>query len=571
MMRAWTQPLIWVSFFFAIFAGNTSAQELVDAPETITVIQRIHTDYRRLGVIGKALEHSLNAQTVVRPNEGVSHVISRLYAVGSSNAAPAYAQISALIRSANGLSENESLAAGEHLVVPDIPPIALATPSPSNPFNGIPKLSIDIRTAEQVTNAPLYLEEDRKLQQTLREGASSVMSIRQLTVRQAQDAADKDPDLIVERAKLQIHFSSSGTSNASAVLSHEDSVLIHKVALAQPKQRPLMIVFDDTWPDLNEEEASRRYVLSAVRDLRKLFNFPAMTSFDEGCNLNAKVSNWSAMQDTPHSAKIKQSLAPLLEAAGSSSPVTLVFVPMLAGQPCTKEVLGQLIELHLLMLHMGSDVGRGVPKDLLTAYHKTAQTNIDALRTQIYGGDGESDVEVIQAVLDFAARQGAALASPVFTSMSWEFQPEHWHILVPSEYGGLFVVAAGNDQPTDPVVKSKIQFAERSAHPGDMLAVMNVDDSGQLTCKSNMVDPAGNAFATSYRGDTATDCGTSFSAPRVAWLLALREASRPKIADLTDLSVQIRRELKAAGYSDISASEPKKKLDLGTLFKGLVQ
>jgi len=134
--------------------------------------------------------------------------------------------------------------------------------------------------------------------------------------------------------------------------------------------------------------------------------------------------------------------------------------------------------------------------------------------------------------------------------MAWELSQDQWDPKVPSEYGGLLVVAAGNDGASTPVVKTKMEVAERSYHPGDMLAVMNVDDKGTLACDFSIVDPDGDAFAVAFRGDLSNSaCGTSFSAPRLAWLLALRESSRPRLPDMTNLSIKTRAEFKAGGFS----------------------
>lgn len=79
------------------------------------------------------------------------------------------------------------------------------------------------------------------------------------------------------------------------------------------------------------------------------------------------------------------------------------------------------------------------------------------------------------------------------------------------------------------VIGNAVYLAYRAkAAPGDVLAVMNTDGNGQELCKSSRLPLTGTNpfYGLAYDGTFAggSECGTSFSAPRVAWLLALRQA-----------------------------------------------
>jgi hypothetical protein len=74
----------------------------------------------------------------------------------------------------------------------------------------------------------------------------------------------------------------------------------------------------------------------------------------------------------------------------------------------------------------------------------------------------------------------------------------------------------------------------------------------------------GAAFATGYNGDISHGCGTSFSRPRVAWLLAFRESTRGPISDISDLGRQLRIEF-AAGLNRPASTAGVYRLDVTKL------
>jgi hypothetical protein len=118
--------------------------------------------------------------------------------------------------------------------------------------------------------------------------------------------------------------------------------------------------------------------------------------------------------------------------------------------------------------------------------------------------------------------------------MSWTVEN---HVL---EFGpdpdslGVSLAATGNDSKD--VIQDQVYLAYRGkAAPGDVLAVMNTDGSGTLLCGSGTLPTADPSafFGLAYDGRFVADgakCGTSFSTPRVAWLLALRQAYNAPIA-----------------------------------------
>jgi hypothetical protein len=518
------------------------------AQDTVIVLQRVNSRYDLPGNLEAGLAEAFPAQTIVRKNEGLSNVMSRLYAIGDHSTGPAVNSMIDWIRERNNLSADLSLRSGQVLVVPDVPKLGFTKPGSDNPNDQVPKLSLDKRPLDDLGELARP-DIDRTLSDVQRPGAAIVISILQLTAEQGAEALDKDPNLLIGSAPLTLKFLEQ-RANDTSILAVSDAEDIHTAATLSPQQHPVLLIFDDSWPSLLEEEVSRAYILSALRDLRSQLLMPPMKPFKPQCALGTKVTSWTESGQS-HAAEISQSLSTFEAAAGANSPVEVVYMPLLADGPCAGEVIGQISEFHLISEHMADALGkRSVPSDISTGYHGLANKVVAKLDVATTNGKAKTDVEAIQALFEFARRHGEHLRQPVFVSMSWDFPLDRYEPIVPTEFGGLFVVAAGNEGQDDsgnvlpPVVQTKMQFAARSAHPGDMLAVMNVDGTGKLTCQSSLVDPAGSAFATSYFGSlTEDDCGTSFSTPRVAWLLALREAIRPPLPDLTDLSRRIRSDL----------------------------
>jgi hypothetical protein len=92
---------------------------------------------------------------------------------------------------------------------------------------------------------------------------------------------------------------------------------------------------------------------------------------------------------------------------------------------------------------------------------------------------------------------------------------------------GLKFTAAGNhedDALSANFIERELDYAARATGKS-FVAVMN--STGGTRCPSNIYDDTGlDVLSVAYPGDAVQGfCGTSFSTPRVAWLLAAREAA----------------------------------------------
>ena len=83
------------------------------------------------------------------------------------------------------------------------------------------------------------------------------------------------------------------------------------------------------------------------------------------------------------------------------------------------------------------------------------------------------------------------------------------------------MTAVGNVRDKD-IHLREVELAKRSLNSDTFLAVMNISE-GEFRCRSSIVDEqrVNRTFAVGFDGRLPGGrCGTSFSAPRVAWLLA---------------------------------------------------
>lgn len=102
-------------------------------------------------------------------------------------------------------------------------------------------------------------------------------------------------------------------------------------------------------------------------------------------------------------------------------------------------------------------------------------------------------------------------------------------VVHPDPLRGAVVAAGGN--ANENLSDGAVDFAQRSIRHKDTIAVMNINDAG-IACTSATVALADlpHAFVVAFDGrvgpNDCDDSGTSFAAPRIAWLFAAGEAIR---------------------------------------------
>jgi hypothetical protein len=206
------------------------------------------------------------------------------------------------------------------------------------------------------------------------------------------------------------------------------------------------------------------------------------------------------------------------------------------------------------------------PKDLIKRSRETAENTISKSYPEKWSGDEVlTDKSILDAILDLGNLYANENHTVVFVNESWTVPHDEYHVYYPDPLNGIVLAAAGNANLN--VISSHLDFAERSTNHKDTLAVMNRrPGESDFPCSSSFVgaNVADEAMATAFDGEVlgSAICGTSFAAPRIAWILAADEAVRKSALDpttswevLLDLRLKKIRDSNASGF-DIYLFDP---------------
>jgi hypothetical protein len=305
--------------------------------------------------------------------------------------------------------------------------------------------------------------------------------------------------------------------------------------LSASKRRSTVFILDSGWPSAEDEVSSRNA-------LREIFDVVS-DSFRIEPVARRKPAAFVEPGST-HCKEIAEALQDFrrLDASGR---VRVVYVPLSREQDSSdllREMvfLGGAIDLKRVQAQRESQdfppsrvrLDKSAIK-YLKAQAKDAVASLPASLKQTFSMNSQ----VLQALLTVANVWAAKTHSVFFLNQSWTVATNSARINFETGLRGLAVAAVGNDPYRDVYdVNRGIDFARRSYRDKDVVAVMALNVNGNRAC-SSFVNSAklADAFVVGYSGSLRDGrCGTSFAAPRIAWLLAAKEASRadePKDAD----------------------------------------
>jgi hypothetical protein len=564
-----------------VLAVPISAQGQQTPTETLVQI-RVDTQYddspRSLKVISALIDRLPPIQVEYRKGETPSEFIFREYRVSTytkdslTYLPKSYALLEKAILSMNGAKKPEELRAGP-IRIPDVPPKALEHFNTSKALNFLPKIwAFQAQLRVSLSKSPKQGKDMLFVSRPVALASGRPAAQRQLleipVVATVADNILNDPVLSSIGAVFNYPMSVKLAENATAqppvaspdhlVLTDSERQFIQTILATRAQRDVYMFVLDTGWPDAGTYDESWKSMNDLMTNIWKHYftmEFPP-----------PPPSQPFVAPSVPHSAFILRSLNEFRQ-LDPNNHIRIIYVPLTREQDATP-FLEALLETNYLLERLPNGKPLKPTQDIVKQARKDASDVIrHAIPNRWTGDQVQTDKSILDAVLGLGNAYAEEADSAFFVSESWTVQHKEYHVIFPSPLEGLVVSAVGNSNEN--VNKDEIDFSQRCLSDRDTIAVMNLrrpvqpTDVGLLCCSSTIDEShMDDALAVGYDGEItgtgcADICGTSFAAPRVAWLLAADEAVRrqPLQPGLWQASEQERlkaaRDQSAAGFNKL--------------------
>jgi len=491
-------------------------EEVTPLSENSVVLRRrLNTNYAGQPFLAllPQVQATPSRSVVVAPGETISGLIAREYSVSQPAATDTYRAFRDAIVAQNKLLSADKLIAGQVLSVPDVP------------------------KATDPTQKSILKTKALKCREVL---GQMKCSWQTLGIRvpvnpifiQRKEVSDEESSKIlaiegsgweIESRLVDIQFAADAGSKPSRFLSSREESALHEFFKRPPLQRVPLFVLDDVWPDGQSFIDSKAFLFDAARLIRVKYQM-GPSALAPALAMRQFVTSDEQAASGSHARSIKHAIAPLTDLDPTFTHVRPVYLPLFRLQSPADDVLIELTTIHLMARDMGPTLGyQEVPEDIRKKALKNARAYVQRISNK--KERTTSDQIVVESLVWFARHWSIVAQQPFLMNFSWTVPNLSQNLSLPTDAFGLVVVAAGNDRRL--VAASKVQLAYRSVFPRDVLAVMNVDTTGTPDCSSSLLDIDGQSTVVSFGGQVSdTTCGTSFAAPRVAWLIAARAAGR---------------------------------------------
>jgi hypothetical protein len=510
---------------FAVTVGASSSAASTTSTDTPVLISlRVNAAYddtqKSLDEIQEIVEFLPPTRISTAKTISMSEVVLGQYGFGPSNLPKTYALLARVIQRLNGIGDPAAIAPGT-LLVPSIPRRALTKPRPENPYNHLPKTTALITlSSAQAANTDESTIPNLTLEDEKRKGASEVEITVQMPESSLRSKLEspiyRSDRLSVRSAVVELTLAAATVGAPLDLLTQSDRVAIQQSSTAATRNAYLFVL-DSGWPTSERYHASLDIVEALFDEMRTSLGMP-----------DAKRSSRAVWAEpvTKHCQHIETALSDL-ETLDTRRRVRIVYLPLTLDQSA-RAMLKELLEIayiHDLLDETGA--APSTTNILLDDAHRYADGVINTLIAQSSGPKLITNKAIIEATYILADHAAKRDKTHYFLSESWTVNRDVLKFSTPSQPYGLTVVAAGNAQQN--VNTATVDFAHRSLGSSNYVAVVNIDRDGKLLCDSSYVDEGhlDATFAVGFDGRIDGDCGTSFSAPRAAWFLALSDAATP--------------------------------------------
>jgi hypothetical protein len=483
----------------------------------------------------------------MQSTDTISSLVVREFGFGISDRKRSYLLIESEILRLNGWTKPEDARPGA-VLIPSMPRIAWGRHNPVRHANLVPKISSLLASRLEVassglsyyTSSPLQLEQDRPY------SPRSVVELN-IPLRDAiaiSDDADLGPltYLINKPVTIEIAGYWGDELDPPEILTQEERNAVLQT-ISRSNRQVILFVLDTGWPTATDYGNSRR-------NLRLILDTIWRSILRTQPPIRPKDKDFAAPTHN-HCIRIQAALHELTSLG--SQFVHVIYVPLIREQD-SNILLSELIQVSYLAEMSKANTSHDVTPTQKEIKHALgiAKDIVDRLPDR--WPQDQVQVKTDKAVIDALLRIGHLYASTkrsvFFLNESWTTPHDKYSVTYPSPLAGLVVAATGN--AAENVNTTLRDFAQRSVLNRDTVAVMNMDRNGQRQCSSSFVDDRDidDALAVGFDGRIgadANDCGmsgTSFAAPRVAWLLAVAETARPPVAEFQRWPLEFYRSLK---------------------------
>jgi hypothetical protein len=340
----------------------------------------------------------------------------------------------------------------------------------------------------------------------------------------------------------------------------------------QDSRVPLLVVFDDAFPTqqayretlaLFNEADELLFKSNPSLDRAWLSNLPQVTgtTFDVSSDFAeqppamtgpplglSRCPTLEAPTCRPHSRKIHDALLPLQEQVkkNTAQPVRVVYVPFFFAQPGAVRVAHSLMRAKFLVADdynrtLGNEQYTNAARDLYINKFLTPLLERMGPRYPKSPADWCIPATLFDDVVHYFRIYSKLSRTPVFMNFSWRF-PTTYDGDIPSRGNSMMLLFAAAGNPckdgvvcSGPTLQnpdlSSYHFLRKAEHDKAYYLVANVDRTGAAICGSARLGVDRNTLA--FAGGIADDCGTSFAAPRAAWIMAAGERYRSFDVKLT--------------------------------------
>jgi hypothetical protein len=518
----------------SILADNVTSGQYVLVRRVIDT--RYNKTARADAQFDALLSSSIERTYVVKPEDKIQTIFSKLFGIGPKDTPDQYQKLEQHVVKRNGLVRADKIAAGQHLVLPDLAPMQYKEQNPLNPFYKQPRVSMgpalgDVKSGRAYSFDKTAFTTMPEITDNGRKASTNVVQWRWVPLSIAkQEVANSTQvlEIFPMSGEILIHFEDHERwPRALEEIQPDVDYLKRLLARRQPKHQVVLFVLDDSWPDQNTFLESRDFFVDAGNQIRKYFHL-GPPEWDANLRKPKIETSFTCDQGGKgrgcHAWRVGASLNPF---TGISNKVKVVYLPLFLEQKWSRELWHELLLLWNTALDKSSslEIKEDPQKDIIDS----ARARADAL-IQLYPKVATQDVartdrSAVICLLNFAHLYARSTGCPCFISMSWTVPKYSFPFGPDPDPMAVSVAAVGNDDTVE-IMENKVLLAYRAKEfPGDVLAVMNVHPNGEMekNCSSSWkADEEVYGFA--YSGFLPDECGTSFSTPRVAWLLALRQA-----------------------------------------------